>query len=67
MCGVRTKSRPTVMSRSGQLPQEVHRRMCTFLFVEWSLSTIYASKAVPSSKSDWTLSRRADRASTAKK
>ena len=61
--------------RSGQLSQrsrKMERSVYTF-FVHRTLSTNYTctsgntSRAVPSSKSDWTLShRRADNASTAK-
>ena len=59
--------------RSGQLSPRLERSVYTFL-VHRTLSTNYvrtsdnALKAVPSSKSDWTLSRRrADNATAAKK
>ena len=59
-----------IKSRSGQLSsrgRRTERSIYTF-FVHRTLTISNASEAIPSSKSDWTLSRRkADSASTAKK
>ena len=73
VCGVCKENRPTASRGRVSYPQEVEgwsEVSALFLYIGPLAQTTSdkASKAVPSSKSDWTLSRRrADSASTAKK